>query len=326
MTLASFITSLFLLTYILAQKILLTNDDGWAATNIRATYHKLKEAGHDVLMVAPVSQRSGWGGKFDVPPSNTLETDGEFGYVKAGDPAWGHEVNDDHIWYFDGTPASCIAFAINYIEPFFFKNATSKFDLAVAGPNEGTNMSPSTFTLSGTIGATYNAIYRGIPGVAFSGSNTNNSFFKDYLDLSNTNSPPTIYANLVVDFVEALFKSQGDQPHALPLGTGMNVNFPPVGTEDPRCCDPKFVSARLTGAYARAYDLQYNATSDLVEWSENISHRGNFACHNGDCSLPTEDYVLAHTTCQSSVSVFSTDYDANLQLSQSAFKLLEHLK
>lgn len=326
MKLLSTIASLIPLAYTVAQKILLTNDDGWAATNIRATYYKLREAGHDVLMVAPASQRSGWGGKFDIPPSNTLEADGEFGYVKAGEPAWGHEIDDDHIWYFDGTPSSCIAFAINYIEPHFFKNATSKFDLAVAGPNEGTNMSPSTFTLSGTIGAAYNAVYRGIPAVAFSGSNTNNSFFKDDLNLSNSNSPSTIYANLVVTFVEALFTKQGDLPRALPLGVGMNVNFPPVGTEDPFCCDPKFVSARLTGAFARAFDLQYNATSGLVEWSENIAHRGNHVCHNGDCSLPTENYVLAHTRCRSSVSVFSTDYDANFQLSQEAFKLLEHLK
>lgn len=316
---------MLIVTATLAEKILLTNDDSWAATNIRATYYKLKEAGHDVLMVAPVSQRSGWGGKFDVPTSNRLEADGEFGYIRAGNSAWGHEADDDHIWYFNGTPASCVAFAINYIQPYFFKNENSKFDLAVAGPNEGTNMSPSTFTLSGTIGATYNAIYRGIPAVAFSGSNTNNSFFKDDLDLGNPNSPPVIYANLVVKFVTALFENQGDLPSALPPGVGMNVNFPPVGAQDPQCCDPDFMPARLTGAYARAFDLQYNAISDTVEWTENILHPGNHVCHNGDCSLPTEDYVLGHTWCHSSVSVFSTDYDADLQLSQEVFKVFNHL-
>lgn len=33
--------------------ILLTNDDGWASTNIRATYSALKDAGYDVLLVPP---------------------------------------------------------------------------------------------------------------------------------------------------------------------------------------------------------------------------------------------------------------------------------
>ena len=57
----------------LAKNILLTNDDGWQATNIRATYYKLKEAGHNVFLVAPVSQRSGFSGKFDIPTSPTYK-------------------------------------------------------------------------------------------------------------------------------------------------------------------------------------------------------------------------------------------------------------
>lgn len=325
MKLSSVVTSLSIATCALAQKILLTNDDSWAATNIRATYYKLKEAGHDVLMVAPASQRSGWGGKFDMPPGNKLQTDGEFSYVKAGDPAWGHEVDDDHIWYFNGTPASCVAFALNYVQPYYFKNSTSEFDLVVAGPNEGTNMSPGTFTLSGTVGATYNAIYRGLPAIAFSGSNSNNSFFKDNLNMNDTNSPPVIYANLVVDLVEALFEAQGDLPRALPLGVGMNVNFPPVGSQASNCSYPEYMPARLTGAYARGFDLAYNATSNTVGYKSNAHLKGNYACHNGDCSLPTENFIVEQSDCQSSVSVFSTDYDANLQLTQEAMRVFNYL-
>lgn len=66
--------------------ILLTNDDGWAATNIRATYNALKDAGYEVVLVAPVSQRSGFGGQFAVPTSETLETDGEFSYPQLVPP------------------------------------------------------------------------------------------------------------------------------------------------------------------------------------------------------------------------------------------------
>lgn len=324
MKVSSVVSALAVASSAIAQKILLTNDDSWAATNIRATYHKLKEAGHDVLMVAPASQRSGWGGKFDFPPGNKLQTDGEFAYVKAGDPAWGHEVDDDHVWYFNGTPAACVAFALNYVEPYYFKNSTSKFDLVVAGPNEGTNLSPATFTLSGTIGATYNAVYRGIPAVAFSGSNSNNSFFKDNLSLNDTSSPSTIYAGLIVDFVEALFEGQGDLPSALPLGVGINVNFPPVGLQASNCTSPTWVHSRLTGAFQNGYDLAYNATSDTVDWSIH-SMPGNFVCHNGNCGLPSENAVVEKFQCSSSVSVFSIDYDANTQLQEYVSPLFHYL-
>ena len=76
----------------------------------------------------------------------------------------GHEVDDNHIWYFNGTPASSAVFGINYVIPKYGDNVT--IDLVVSGPNEGTNMSPGLFTISGTVGATYTSIYRGIPGVA----------------------------------------------------------------------------------------------------------------------------------------------------------------
>lgn len=38
----------------------------------------------------------------------------------------------------------------------------SKMDLVVAGPNEGANAGPSLYTVSGTVGATYAAIEKGV--------------------------------------------------------------------------------------------------------------------------------------------------------------------
>ncbi|CAK9681849.1 Survival protein SurE family protein [Candida parapsilosis] len=313
---------LILATAVIAKNILLSNDDGWAATNIRATYYKLKEAGHEVWLVAPVSQRSGYGGKFDVPSSSTLQSDGEFKYPPAGSKAWGHEEDDDHIWYFNGTPASSIAFGLQYVLKEKF-NDTS-IDLVVAGPNEGTNMSPGMFTLSGTIGATYNSVYRGYPAVAFSGSNSNNSFFKDSLDLDDANEPSTIYANKVTEFVNQLFEGQGDESRALPLGVGLNVNFPKVGHEDESCTDPAWVYTRLTGDSAGGPDLKYNADKDVFE-SSSGSWEALKICHNGDCSLPSENSVVEHRKCSSSVSVFSIDYDANLNITNKVEGVLHPL-
>ncbi|KAK6456760.1 acid phosphatase [Scheffersomyces xylosifermentans] len=314
----------FLATVTLAKNILLTNDDSWVSTNIRATYYKLKEAGHNVTLVAPVSQRSGWGGKFDIPSSKTLETNGEFAYVKAGEPSWGHEVDDDHIWYFNGTPSSAVAFALTYVFPIYFNEKNYTVDLVVSGPNEGTNMSPGMYTLSGTMGATYNSVYRGYPAVAFSGSNGNNSFFKDELDLDDKLSPPTILAGKIVDFVDHLFTAQGANPRALPLGVGINVNFPQVGYLNESCVDPKWVSTRLTGQYASGADMIYNATSDSFVWTQ-TSWKAITACNNGDCSLPSENFVVGYTNCSSSVSVFSVDYDANLGLTSQVNSILSPL-
>ncbi|KAI5958069.1 hypothetical protein KGF57_002877 [Candida theae] len=313
---------LFLATAVLAKNILLSNDDGWQATNIRATYYKLKEAGHQVWLVAPVSQRSGFGGKFDIPTSPTLQTDGEFKYPPAGSPSWGHEQDDDHIWYFNGTPASSIAFGLQYVLPEKFNNVS--VDLVVAGPNEGTNLSPGMFTLSGTIGATYNSVYRGYPAVAFSGSNSNNSFFKDGLDLNDTKEPSTIYANKVTEFVNQLFKVQGNNTRALPIGVGINVNFPKVGYENESCSDPAWVYTRLTGQYASGADLKYNATANLFQYAQ-TSWKPLTVCNNGDCSLPSENLIVEHTKCASSVSVFAIDYDANLGISNQVEGLLDPL-
>ncbi|KAI3405849.1 hypothetical protein KGF56_001456 [Candida oxycetoniae] len=311
---------LFIASVAFSKNILLTNDDGWQSTNIRATYYKLKDAGHNVFLVAPVSQRSGYGGKFDIPTSPTLEgKGGEFGYPGPGAPSFGHEADDDHIWYFNGTPASSIAFALQYVLPEKFNNVS--IDLVVSGPNEGLNMSPGMFTLSGTIGATYNAIYRNLPAIAFSGSNGNNSFFKDSLDLDDTKEPATIYAIKVTELVNELFKTQGVNPRVLPIGVGLNVNFPPVGYLNESCTDPTWVFTRLTGEYASGADLKYNATSNSFYYVQD-GWNALTVCNNGDCSLPSENFVVEYTKCQSAVSSFSIDYDANLGLTNQVKGLL----
>ena len=43
--------------------IVVNNDDGWASANIREFYRLLKKAGHNLLLVAPVVDNSGQGGR-----------------------------------------------------------------------------------------------------------------------------------------------------------------------------------------------------------------------------------------------------------------------
>lgn len=304
-----------------AKRILLTNDDSFVANNIRAAYVSLKDAGHDVYLVAPVSQRSGWSGKFDIPYTTTLLTNGEFGYVKAGEPAWGHEPNDDHIWYFNGTPASSVAFGLDYVLPVHFN--LSGVDLVVSGPNQGLNLSPGLFTISGTIGAAYNAVYRGVPAIAFSGSNGNNTFYEDS-DLNDPQNPSVIYAAKVVQIVNQLFKSQGDNPRALPLSIGISVNLPKVGSQSTTGCnDPSWVATRLTGAKASGPSLAFNETSGLFSWKDRESNALSNRI-SGSVVVPSESEVLA-SGCRSSVSFFSIDYDAPYWVTEQTKPLLGSL-
>lgn len=286
--------------------ILLSNDDGWQSTNIRAAYRELSDAGYDVIMVAPVSQRSGFGGQFKFPQTVNLTTDGEFGYPRAGAPSWAHEEDDVNIWYFNGTPAACVAFALDYLLPKYYNNKT--IDLVVAGPNEGGNVSPGLFTLSGTMGATYTAVDRGLPAIAFSGYDLNYTFFKDFVGKENDEFfGPNINARLVVEFVNKLFASQKNNP--LPFTTGLNVNFPDVGKE---CYDPEWVFTRMAGPYSDNAALKYNETTGLFKWND-IDLPATDECIFGDCDLPSEGAIIFKTKCKSSVSIFSIDFDASYQ-------------
>ncbi|EGV61128.1 sure-like protein [Yamadazyma tenuis ATCC 10573] len=301
----------------------MSNDDGFAATNIRALYRDLKADGHNVIMVAPVSQRSGWGGKFDVPYTKDLLTDGEFGYRVKGDPAWGYEPDDMNIWYFNGTPASCVSFGLEYVIPKYFSNFT--VDLVVNGPNEGLNLGPGTYTGSGTIGATYNSVYHGLPAIAISASNSNNSFYKDSLDDDPTN-PANINSKVSVKLIDELFKAQGDNSRVLPLGVGLNVNIPLVGSQSVNgsCTSPKFVFSRITGLDSDVSKITYNETTGLVGTTY-VYEEALRTCYNGDCSLPSEAAVSQEWNCSTAVSVFQIDYDATLVLQSQVQGLLHEL-
>lgn len=300
-----------------AKTILLSNDDSWASTYIRAVYRDLKKEGYNVIMVAPISQRSGYGGKFDVPSSKTLDADGEFGYVKKGAPSWDHEKDDKNMWYFDGTPSSCVSFALDYLLPEKFDNV--KPDLLVAGPNEGPNLSPGFYTASGTMGAVYTAIYRGIPGISFLGSDFDNSYFKDDLN-DDKNNPANIYSKKVVELTKKVLDG------GIPAKTGLNVNFPKVGTllgkGDKSCTDPKWQFARMLGTGVFAQVMKYDLDLGLVKWDTKYFDNILKDCDAGDCDLKAEYDIYVNSNCTSSVSVFTIDYDATLLTSNKVKKVL----
>jgi len=117
-----------------ALTILITNDDSWASANIRATYSALKTAGHKVLMVAPAVNQSGKSGTFVLPTTNITAPGGEFGIIPVGAPYFGHDLNDQGLWYFNGTSAASVIFGMDIVAPMFFGNNHS-IDRVVSGQN-----------------------------------------------------------------------------------------------------------------------------------------------------------------------------------------------
>lgn len=303
------------------------NDDDFATANIRETYRLLKAAGHNVLMVAPATQQSGQGGRSVFTDSGVLEQNTDFDLVEAGAPSVGTDPNDSMICtfhtrtghvsaltrlgYYNGTPAACAFVGLDYVVPKFTE--LSSVDLVIAGPNEGTNLGPFLYTLSGTLGYTYVSVGRDIPAIAFSSGNTEH---RSYMEVNETTSsgypdPATVQGQLVVDIVSALVNNTPSGERLLPSGYGISVNTPYISSLDnDSCVKPPFYHTRMNKD--AIWDIAvYNETSGVFTYADYTPSQGGNVCINGDCSLPGETGIL-ESGCASSVSVFTIDYDAPL--------------
>jgi 5'-nucleotidase len=227
--------------------------------------------------------------------------------VKAGNPSVGTDPIDNHIWYYNGTPSACVQVALDYVFPRFANFSTP--DLVMSGPNFGWNLGPFLYTLSGTIGAAYTAVERGIPGIAFSAgygvqtpyyyvNTTTNAGLKD---------PATIAGELAANLAQQLI-TNAKGGRILPFGYGVSVNIPYITSfTNNSCVNPPFIQTRMTGG-ADVDSASYNAATGLFSYANVVSDGAN-QCINGDRSLPGETTIL-NSGCQSSVSVFTIDYHA----------------
>lgn len=123
-------------------RILVSNDDGVDATGIRVLAAGLREAGHEVQVVAPDRDRSG--------ASNSLTLDMPIRVVRQ----------DDATWRVYGTPTDCVHVAITGMlerEP----------DIVVSGINNTANLGDDVI-YSGTVAAAMEGRFLGLPAVAMS--------------------------------------------------------------------------------------------------------------------------------------------------------------
>ncbi|KKY18348.1 putative acid phosphatase precursor [Phaeomoniella chlamydospora] len=290
-----------------ALNIIVNNDDGFGSANIREFYRLLTAAGHNAWIVAPVDNESGQGGRSSFTTSRYLNSPSEYDIIPAGAPSFGTDPNDSKIWYYNGTPAACTFFALDYVVPRYW-NGTEP-DLLVAGPNFGLNLGPFLYTLSGTMGATYAAVNRDLPAISFSAGNSGQ---RGYTTVNSTNDPATVTAKLAVALVNQIAKNTKPGKRLLPHGYGLGVNIPYItSATNSSCVSPLFYQTRLTGS-ADVDIAVYNETSGLFTWENIVPPEGEGAntCINGDCNLPGETEIVDGASCRSSVSVFTIDYDA----------------
>lgn len=128
--------------YLEPMRVLVSNDDGVDAPGIRTLAQTLRDAGHEVLLVAPDRDRSG--------ASNSLTLDMPVRVVQQ----------DDATWRVHGTPTDCVHIALTGMlerEP----------DLVVSGINNVANLGDDVI-YSGTVAAATEGRFLGLPAVAVS--------------------------------------------------------------------------------------------------------------------------------------------------------------
>ncbi|MBQ8381797.1 MAG: 5'/3'-nucleotidase SurE [Clostridia bacterium] len=163
-------------------KILITNDDGVLAPALPKLIRWAQQYG-EVVAVAPKVEQSGKSHAIDfMHPQEIKQV----------------EIAPDlTAWSMDSTPADCVRFALDQLG--------RDFDLILSGVNRGYNLG-ADIVYSGTVGAIFEGIRQGIPGIALSGFPTTHIDAIDHLDR-------------VFDFIHA--------NGLLSLNPLYNVNIPP---------------------------------------------------------------------------------------------------
>ncbi|HLT43445.1 MAG TPA: 5'/3'-nucleotidase SurE, partial [Luteimonas sp.] len=123
-------------------RVLVSNDDGVDAPGIRILAQGLRDAGHEVLIVAPDRDRSG--------ASNSLTLDMPLRVQQL----------EENVWRVYGTPTDCVHVAITGMfeqEP----------DIVVSGINNTANLGDDVI-YSGTVAAAMEGRFLGLPAIAMS--------------------------------------------------------------------------------------------------------------------------------------------------------------
>lgn len=144
-------------------KILLTNDDGVAASGILAAKEAVSEFG-ETFVVAPANQKSGIGHALSINEPLRLNQ------IKLRDNSDAYSVS--------GTPTDAVTLGI-------YEVMNELPDLVISGINIGHNLGKGELTTSGTVSAAMEAASLGIPSIAVSQDilNTKIRFDEGHIDV-----------------------------------------------------------------------------------------------------------------------------------------------
>jgi 5'-nucleotidase len=140
-------------------KLLVTNDDGIGSPFLRELILALQAAGHELCVVAPVSEQS-WTGA-----SKTRNRAVKSAVVDRG---FGCPT-----WAVDGTPSDCVNIALAHLLPGKVEGAagpeqTQCVEGVVSGINIGFNCSLGFILASGTVAGAWEGALHGLPAMAVS--------------------------------------------------------------------------------------------------------------------------------------------------------------
>lgn len=176
-------------------KILIANDDGIAATGIRALMEVLSKE-HDVYVVAPDRERSAAGHSLTLhTPLRVEELESKFGARR--------------VWVTTGTPGDCVKIALSAI-----LDESEKPDIVIAGINHGPNLG-TDILYSGTVSCAMEGAMLGYPSIAVSLASMGHELEYFY-----------VAASFVAKLLPQIEKMN------FPKKTILNINTPALDEED----------------------------------------------------------------------------------------------
>jgi 5'/3'-nucleotidase SurE len=181
--------------------ILLTNDDGHAAPGIKALQSVLREADHQVSMVAPSTEQSATG--MGVTSRRNLAL----------------EQLEESSWHLDGQPADTVLVALRHLL------AHNPPDLVLSGINFGPNLG-TDLHISGTFGAAAIAAILGVPAIAISAGMRFDEIHRHPRRFPSTYDVFEPAAKFTCSVIESLILSKGADNRLLPKNLLLNINYP----------------------------------------------------------------------------------------------------
>ena len=184
----------------------------------------------------------------------------------------GRNATSPRLNWVNSYPVTAIRYGIDTISPPFWNGQAP--ELAVSGPNAGSNVG-LTVHFSGTVGAAvYAAKDAGIPAIAFSAASSG-SLAWNSLPVAQRS---LVYAELATTITNAVIAS--GKPY-LPEDVFLNVNFPKAEGSCTQASRFKFVLSRVNSGLLSEDDVE----------------------HCGSTRLPSESSVIDRSGCYVAISV-----------------------